>query len=145
VNLFGAIEFSRNRRPINLGEMAARYADPDCWRKAFEEEDEATVAWCIRVARLPTTLRGPAPRVQTRECEAANPVESTYYGRMSIFGRWAKIANLQFLSAIFFGNFAIYRLRLRNWAIRHPVMLKKNPCIVLSVPLPNGFQLGLAF
>ena len=44
VNLFGAIEFSRNRGPINLGEMAARYADPDCWRKAFEEEDEAAVA-----------------------------------------------------------------------------------------------------
>ena len=44
VYLFGVIEFSRNRWPINLGEMAARYADPDCWRKAFEEEEEATVA-----------------------------------------------------------------------------------------------------
>ena len=39
VNLIGAIEFSP-ARTINLAEMAARYADPACWRKAFEGEEE---------------------------------------------------------------------------------------------------------
>jgi hypothetical protein len=39
VNLFGAIEFSP-ARTINLAEMAARYMDPACWRKAFEEEED---------------------------------------------------------------------------------------------------------
>ena len=39
VNLIGAIEFSP-ARTINLAEMAARYADPACWRKAFQGEEE---------------------------------------------------------------------------------------------------------
>jgi hypothetical protein len=44
VNLFGAIEFSQAGRPIDLGALAARYANPDCWRRAFEEEPEAALA-----------------------------------------------------------------------------------------------------
>jgi TnpA family transposase len=45
VNLFGAIEFSRAGGPIDLAAMAARYADPNCWRKAFEDdESEAALA-----------------------------------------------------------------------------------------------------
>jgi hypothetical protein len=29
---------------VNLDALAARYADPSCWRKAFEEEPEAALA-----------------------------------------------------------------------------------------------------
>ena len=41
VNLIGAIEFSRSRTGVNLDALVARYADPDCWRKALEEEEAA--------------------------------------------------------------------------------------------------------
>jgi TnpA family transposase len=41
VNLFGVIEFSRARSLVDLDALAARYADPVCWRKAFEEEAAA--------------------------------------------------------------------------------------------------------
>jgi Tn3 transposase DDE domain len=41
VNLFGVIEFSRARSLVDLDALAARYADPACWRKAFEEEAAA--------------------------------------------------------------------------------------------------------
>ena len=41
VNLFGVIEFSRARSRVDLDALAARYADPVCWRKAFEEEEAA--------------------------------------------------------------------------------------------------------
>jgi hypothetical protein len=41
VNLIGAIEFSRSRTGLNLDALVARYADPDCWRKALEEEEAA--------------------------------------------------------------------------------------------------------
>ena len=44
VNLFGVIEFSRTISRVNLDALAARYADPACWRKAFEEEREAALA-----------------------------------------------------------------------------------------------------
>jgi TnpA family transposase len=41
VNLFGVIEFNRARTRVDLDTLAARYADPACWRKAFEEEEAA--------------------------------------------------------------------------------------------------------
>ena len=44
VNLFGVIEFSRAQSLGDLDALAARYADPACWRKAFEEEREAARA-----------------------------------------------------------------------------------------------------
>jgi len=44
VNLFGVIEFSRAQSLGDLDARAARYADPACWRKAFEEEREAARA-----------------------------------------------------------------------------------------------------
>ena len=44
VNLFGVIEFSRAKSLGDLDALAARYADPACWRKAFEEEREAARA-----------------------------------------------------------------------------------------------------
>ena len=44
VNLFGVIEFSRAKSLGDLDALAARYADPACWRKAFEEEREAALA-----------------------------------------------------------------------------------------------------
>jgi TnpA family transposase len=44
VNLFGVIEFSRAMSPVDLNALAARYADPVRWRKAFEEELEAALA-----------------------------------------------------------------------------------------------------
>jgi len=44
INLFGVIEFSRAMTLVNLDALAARYADPACWRKAFEEEPEAALA-----------------------------------------------------------------------------------------------------
>jgi TnpA family transposase len=44
VNLFGVIEFSRALSPVDLDALTARYADPACWRKAFEEEAAAAAA-----------------------------------------------------------------------------------------------------
>ena len=44
IHLFGVIEFSRAMTLVNLDALAARYADPACWRKAFEEEPEAALA-----------------------------------------------------------------------------------------------------
>ncbi|HMF78790.1 MAG TPA: hypothetical protein VK604_24245 [Bryobacteraceae bacterium] len=44
VNLFGIIEFSRALSPVDLDALAARYADPARWRKAFEEELGAALA-----------------------------------------------------------------------------------------------------
>jgi hypothetical protein len=44
VNLFGVIEFSSAKSLVDLDALVARFADPACWRKAFQEELEATLA-----------------------------------------------------------------------------------------------------
>jgi TnpA family transposase len=44
VNLFGVIEFSGAKSLVDLDALVACFADPTCWRKAFEEEREAAPA-----------------------------------------------------------------------------------------------------
>ncbi len=39
INLTGAFDFSASASPINLDAVAARYADPETWRRSVQKED----------------------------------------------------------------------------------------------------------
>jgi TnpA family transposase len=46
INLIGRIEFSPARSKVDIDALVARYADPDCWRKALQKQqpEEAAAA-----------------------------------------------------------------------------------------------------
>lgn len=44
VNLIGRFEFTAEAPQAAIDALAARYADPGCWGKAFEEDEDGSLA-----------------------------------------------------------------------------------------------------